>query len=293
MPEYLAPGVYVEEIANGPRPIEGVATGTTGFVGPAERGPLAPRLVTSWRDFASWFGELPDGASFLPFAARGFFDDGGQRLSVARVTRADAATATLVLPTTDPAQTLSVAASGPGVFGNHIRARMRAGTNDALHVTFLYYRAALAIFVDPTDPANATDPNRREPDAIEEYRGFGTDRAGAEEMIRRVNEGSRLVTLAWSDAARAPAPPSACGFRPLAGGTDGRAPITAARFAGTFASDPGEPQGLAGLARVDDIVVVCIPDEVNEALFRARPSATPCATRSSITASRRVTASPS
>ena len=49
MPEYLAPGVYVEEIQTGPRPIEGVSTSTAGFVGETERGPSQPRQVTSWR----------------------------------------------------------------------------------------------------------------------------------------------------------------------------------------------------------------------------------------------------
>ena len=45
MAEYLAPGVYVEEVASGARPIEGVATSTAGFVGMAERGPpqVTPR----------------------------------------------------------------------------------------------------------------------------------------------------------------------------------------------------------------------------------------------------------
>ena len=40
MPEYLAPGVYVEEIASGPRPIEGVSTSTSGMVGVTQRGPV-------------------------------------------------------------------------------------------------------------------------------------------------------------------------------------------------------------------------------------------------------------
>ena len=39
MPEYLAPGVYVEEIERGPKPIEGVATSTAAFLGATERGP--------------------------------------------------------------------------------------------------------------------------------------------------------------------------------------------------------------------------------------------------------------
>ena len=33
MPEYLAPGVYVEEIDTGTKPIEGVSTSTAGMLG--------------------------------------------------------------------------------------------------------------------------------------------------------------------------------------------------------------------------------------------------------------------
>ena len=48
MAEYLAPGVYVEEVDTGPRPIEGVSTSTAGVVGVAERGPVnRPILITS------------------------------------------------------------------------------------------------------------------------------------------------------------------------------------------------------------------------------------------------------
>ena len=49
--------------------------------GLTERGPTRPRMVTSWGDFVSWYGGIIDPAvSFMPFAARGFFDNGGQRL---------------------------------------------------------------------------------------------------------------------------------------------------------------------------------------------------------------------
>ena len=60
MPEYLAPGVYIEEISTGPVPIEGVSTSTTGMVGPTPRGPLRPRLVTSWLEFQLWYGGLTE-----------------------------------------------------------------------------------------------------------------------------------------------------------------------------------------------------------------------------------------
>ncbi len=45
MPEYLSPGVYVEEYEIGPRPIEGVGTSTAGFIGMTERGQLKPGQV--------------------------------------------------------------------------------------------------------------------------------------------------------------------------------------------------------------------------------------------------------
>ena len=52
MPEYLAPGVYVEEVSFRSKSIEGVSTSTAGFVGPARFGPVggAPELLTSFED---------------------------------------------------------------------------------------------------------------------------------------------------------------------------------------------------------------------------------------------------
>lgn len=53
MPEYLAPGVYVEETSFRSKSIEGVSTTTTGFVGPTRYGPSAmvPDIITSLADF--------------------------------------------------------------------------------------------------------------------------------------------------------------------------------------------------------------------------------------------------
>ncbi len=55
MPEYLAPGVYVEEIPSF-RPIAGVGTSTVGFLGIAERGPMGPLLITSVQEYGRLFG---------------------------------------------------------------------------------------------------------------------------------------------------------------------------------------------------------------------------------------------
>lgn len=91
MPEHLAPGVYVEEFSRLPRPIEGVETSVAGFVGETERGPTAPTRITSWAEYEREFGGFLDQAPHttpywrLPYAVRGFFENGGLRCYIGRV----------------------------------------------------------------------------------------------------------------------------------------------------------------------------------------------------------------
>jgi hypothetical protein len=94
MPEYLAPGVYVEEVSFRQKTIEGVSTSTTGFVGPARSGPIfgEPELLTSFNDFERIYGtieplEFSDTGpmdNFLAHGVRAFFEEGGRRLYVSR-----------------------------------------------------------------------------------------------------------------------------------------------------------------------------------------------------------------
>ena len=110
MPEYLAPGVYVEETSFRSKSIEGVSTTTTGFVGPTLYGPIddLPELLTSLPEFEQTYGgreplRFQDGQgdvadqkaadaqsvteipNFMWHAVRAFFDNGGARLYVKRV----------------------------------------------------------------------------------------------------------------------------------------------------------------------------------------------------------------
>ena len=91
MPEYLAPGVYVEEIEIGPTPIEGVGTSTVGMVGVTERGRSdgLPILVTSFADFQRKFGGFLGSQfgnyRFLAYAVDAFFRNGGQRVYIKRI----------------------------------------------------------------------------------------------------------------------------------------------------------------------------------------------------------------
>ena len=102
MPEYLAPGVYVEEVEIGAKPIEGISTSTAGFLGETERGPEAPRLITGLEQFLriyggfSWQTERKTAAnSYLPYAVEGFFANGGKRCFLARIVGKNSAAASL------------------------------------------------------------------------------------------------------------------------------------------------------------------------------------------------------
>lgn len=108
MPEYLSPGVYVEEIDRGPKPIEGVGTAMPVFVGFSERAQLAeqvdgeiitsdilgkPQLVTNWTQYVERFGNFVEGA-YMPHSVYGYFMNGGTRcyvLSVKTIPKAQAA----------------------------------------------------------------------------------------------------------------------------------------------------------------------------------------------------------
>lgn len=159
MPEYLAPGVYVEEVSFRSKSIEGVPTSTTGFAGMTRFGPLRyaggpsscePRLVTSFTEFERVYGGLTplsldtdgDGAAdsdwlpYLAHAARAFFDNGGKRLYVSRVFVARSGDAALGVAnravTVAPGRSATWRARWPGADGNaYVETRLVRSKNVA------------------------------------------------------------------------------------------------------------------------------------------------------------------
>lgn len=107
MPEYLSPGVYIEEVPARLKAIEGVSTSTAGFVGAATRGPVPglplpflpledsvqPVLVTSLAEYLRRFGSLPEDPAatdqYLAHSVRAFFGNAGRRCFVCRVVNRD------------------------------------------------------------------------------------------------------------------------------------------------------------------------------------------------------------
>lgn len=170
MPEYLAPGVYVEEVSFRAKSIEGVSTSVAGFIGPARFGPTEgqPELLTSFADFSriyggidnlSFAGEADPAVNDLAHAVRAFFDNGGSKLYVTRVYQPDpppgeepdAATGRSELALGSPAE-LTLRARFPGGAGDMrvvfaVRAAANGLVETALGRTLRGVRAGDVVFV--------------------------------------------------------------------------------------------------------------------------------------------------
>lgn len=127
MPEYLPPGVYVEEMSIQPKPIESVPTSTTGFIGPCHKGPITrATLVTSLADFERTYGggrrlRLDGGAprpNYTWHAVRAFFKEGGRRLYIARVPRWKARDCQKALKCFEATEEISIVAAPGSTFGH-------------------------------------------------------------------------------------------------------------------------------------------------------------------------------
>jgi Bacteriophage tail sheath protein len=134
MPEYLAPGVYVEETSFRAKSIEGVGTSTTAFVGPTRKGPFrvdddtpeTPELLTSYGDFERIYGGFADLAlgagapatNYLAHAVLAFFNEGGSRLYVSRVVGAGATTASVEVRGGAADEQVRFLSRFPGLIGN-------------------------------------------------------------------------------------------------------------------------------------------------------------------------------
>jgi phage tail sheath protein FI len=136
MPEYLSPGVYVEEIDRGPKPIEGVGTAMAAFVGFTEKaeyqrevdGELLteevlnkPQLVTNWTQYVQKFGGFVVGA-YMPHAVYGYFHNGGSRCYVVSVKTIGRAQAPLL--GSDGKPYLVVRAKQAGFEGTRMRVKV-------------------------------------------------------------------------------------------------------------------------------------------------------------------------
>ncbi|MFN0095943.1 MAG: phage tail sheath family protein [Dehalococcoidia bacterium] len=235
---YLTPGVYVEEVDRGTKPIEGVATAVAAFLGIAEKGPVGkPTLVTNWTQYTDQFGGFVAGA-YLSHAVYGYFNNGGGNCYVVRI-NGDA-------PAVPAAKAAAqIGAKAPGA-PTTLRALAREGVADAVSVE---------VSDGPDDTFNLTV---RRGGQEEKFEGLTMAR-GPKNALEVVNKQSATVTLeevrvaGAAAAERSPAP----GTYPLA------KPATTAVAKvqpDVYEGDAGDRTGLGGLEAIDDVTMVAAPD---------------------------------
>jgi phage tail sheath protein FI len=249
MPSYLSPGVYVEEVESGSRPIEGVGTSVAAFVGFAAKGPFnEPTLITNWSQFVSRFGDFVDG-TYLASSVYGFFANGGGTCYVVRI---DDGTADR---TGEDEADGTGEAGGPAV-GSETRlgpyaVKPRPGTTGEITV-----EVADAEEDDPPSDVFRLIV-KRDGQVAESYPSVTTKRS-KDNVATRVNAKSELIEIRESGRGAAPARPepqsvTLAPAAPAAGGAGALLPDV-------YVGDPDRRTGFGGLEAVDEITTVAVPD---------------------------------
>ncbi|WP_042385281.1 phage tail sheath subtilisin-like domain-containing protein [Streptacidiphilus melanogenes] len=265
MPSYLSPGVYVEEVASGSRPIEGVGTSVAAFVGLAPTGPLnEPTLVTNWSQYVAEFGEFTDGY-YLAHSVYGFFNNGGSAAYVVRVGGVAGGVSG------------SVAHAPTVLAGGAARAALLPGEAKELgsfKVSAVAAGESGAISVEVADPEGEGPADRfrlvvRDGEKPVETFDVSAKKGSRTYVVTQVKERSKLITV--SEAAPAaqlvrpenqtvalPAPSAS----PAAAPAGVPAPVSDGEQVGVreYVGDSADRTGFGGLEAVDEVSMVAVPD---------------------------------
>ena len=263
MPSYLSPGVYVEEVSSGSRPIEGVGTALCAFVGFTERGRAnEPVLVTNWTQYTKAFGGFVEGA-FLPHAVYGYFLNGGGAAYIVRI-GADS-------EPDDGEGAEGAAANGDGtrLLGRAAQGELSTGGEKA--------RPALRIrALAPGDEGNrisvevaeAGEPAegafkllvKQNGEVVEAFDNV-TAKRGPNHVATAVKGKSRLIEVEEVRGAGALVPHQGAqavlsGGQAAPGPARPPAQITAQQYVG----DTADRTGFAGLEAIENVTMLCVPD---------------------------------
>jgi phage tail sheath protein FI len=240
---YLAPGVYMEEVSSGSRPIEAVGTAVAAFVGFAERGALhEPVLVTNWTQFKQNFGDFVEGY-YLAHAVYGYFQNGGGVAYVVRVGGEGAPDGSdngqLALPAAE------LPAAGPDATkpGLTISARS-ADSGD------------LAVEVAPASEDG--DDNfrlvvKQGGQTVETFDNV-TAKRGPNFVATVVRQQSKLITVEEVKGKALSVPRTG----EVALGAP--APVPAKVEANAYVGNSADRTGFGGLEAVDEVTMLCVPD---------------------------------
>jgi phage tail sheath protein FI len=203
--ELTYPGVYIEELPSGIRPIIGVSTSITAFVGRAFKGPVdEPIMIHSFADYGRIFGGLWT-ESTMSFAVRQYFQNGGRDAIIVRVTRGVATQAAASTFTfSGGGGDLDLEASSPGSWGDNLEVTL--DTTDV---------PAAGLF-----NLTVVDPAPKGTNQSETLRNLSLDPASATFVTNTLKQRSRLLRVA--DGSTLPSSvPNPAGPTTGTGGDDG------------------------------------------------------------------------
>ncbi|MFE7553673.1 phage tail sheath subtilisin-like domain-containing protein [Streptomyces gardneri] len=256
MPTYLSPGVYVEEVASGSRPIEGVGTSVAAFVGLSPVGPLdEPVLVTNWSQYVAAFGDFTDGY-YLAHSVYGFFNNGGTAAYVVRVGGGDALGATQAIGAAAPVEPQPVAGEAVGLGAFRVAA-ITAGSE-----------AGGALTVEVQDVEGDTERFKlvvKDGEKVVESFDASAKKSARNYVVAQVKQRSKTIVLEEAaagaqlvrpDAQAVTLAPPAQVPAPVAARTGGSAALESGQFIG----DSADRTGFGGLEAYDEINMVAVPD---------------------------------
>ncbi|MCT9111196.1 phage tail sheath subtilisin-like domain-containing protein [Streptomyces mirabilis] len=256
MPSYLSPGVYVEEVASGSRPIEGVGTSVAAFVGLAPIGPLhEPTLVTNWTQYVAAFGEFTDGY-YLAHSVYGFFNNGGSAAYVVRVGGT-------------PGGASGDSSAPAAVTGSGAQAALPPGEPKQLGTFSVSAVASGSLSVEVADPEGEGPAERfklivKDGEKVAETFDVTAKKGGRNYVVTQVKERSKLIAV--QEAA-----PAAQLARPdnqtvaLAAPSASSPAVPATTDSGhpgpaQYLGDSADRTGFGGLEAVDEVSMVAVPD---------------------------------
>ena len=253
MPEYLSPGVYIEERDTGTRPIEGVGTAMAAFAGFAPAGPAnSPVLITNWSQYVDTFGAEDEGrksphmpGAYLSHAVYGYFLNGGGRCYVTRISPAakgngaSAPTPQLQLPSRAAGSRPSLQAAARGTPTSEIQIEVAPPTGE--------------------EPGDGTFTIKVRGGGQEEvFENVTLARRGGKNVVETVNQQSKLITLTelQSPGSLAERMPTLGTLTLKAAEKMSVVPVQPNHFIG----DVTERSGLEGLEIAEDATMLCCPD---------------------------------
>jgi phage tail sheath protein FI len=256
MATYTTPGVYVEEVPARNKPIEGVSTSTAAFVGLAPGGPLnQPVKITNWSQFKREFSDPTDPkqrpfleGAYLAHAVYGFFANGGSECWVVRVGGEGQPHA--VLPATTDRSLTALGASA------------RDGVEEQVQLDLKLDQPPAPGGGAPTaGEEGGKGAAKQPPPTYTLVVSAGTVhepylKLNAADLVSKVNAESKLLTLeAQKGGAEVqPAP----GTYMLSAPSKAIADVSAEEFEG----DEAKRRGLQGLAAIEEVSIVCVPDAI-------------------------------